>query len=453
MKSAMAKRVGLWCVCVVALALLASGCERGTSESAGKGKEGEPTAEKAAEPIEVAFWYSYGGKNKEVTEALIEKFNGSHPTIKVKGTYQGDYFEALAKIRVAARSASGPVAAHIIGEALPEMWQKGMVEDLEPYARGEKGVPKLDEADFIPALTQDGYFDYLGQEVPLFSLPFNRSTPIAYYNKRLFEEKGLEPPKTWEELRSHAQALTVKEGDKISAWGFEVPIDWWFWVAMLHQAGGTLLSPDGKRATFGGEPGQRALQTLTDMATKDKTMRHPQGRDFNAWEMANNDFINERVAMIWTSTAFLAYFEENCKFEFGTAFLPGDKQRAVPTGGTFFVVMKKAPDEKKKAAWTFLKWMTEKDQTITWSRNTGYMPVRKSALEDPELKAFYEKNPNYTTAMDQLQYAVKFPFTPALLEIQRNLLQPQLEAPVVGKGEVGEILAKAQADADKILAR
>lgn len=412
-------------------------------------KKEEP---KQGDVVEVTFWFSYGGTNRQVTEAMIKDFNASHPKIKINGTFQGDYFESLAKLRVAARTSSGPVVTHVIGEALPELWEKGLLEDLEPYAKGDKGTA-LDQGDFIPALTQDGYFDYLGKEVPLFALPFNRSTPIVYYNKRMFKDKGLEPPKTWEELRGHSQKLTRREGDQTSIWGFEVPIDWWFWYGMLHQAGGRLLSPDGGQATFAQEPGKKALGTLVDLTLKDKSMKHPPGRDYSAWQVANTDFLNEKVAMIWTSTAFLAYFKENAKFDFGTAFLPGDKQRAVPTGGTFFVMMKKAPEDKKEAAWEFIHWMSEPAQTARWSMSTGYMPVRRSALELPQLKAFYEENPDYTTAMDQLQHAVKFPFTPALLEIQRDLLQPNLEGPVVGRGQPGEILDKAAQQTNTVLAR
>jgi sn-glycerol 3-phosphate transport system substrate-binding protein len=401
---------------------------------------------------EVNFWFSYGGTNREVTEAMIADFNASHPKIKIKGTFQGDYFESLAKLRVAARTSSGPVVTHVIGEALPELWEKGLLEDLEPYASGARGSA-LDKDDFIPALTQDGYFDYLGKDVPLFSLPFNRSTPIAYYNKRMFKEAGLAPPTTWAELRAHSQALTRRQGDQTSVWGFEVPIDWWFWYGMLHQAGGRLLSQDGTQATFAQEPGRRALGTLVDMTLKDKTMKHPPGRDYSAWQVANTDFLNEKVAMIWTSTAFLSYFQKNARFDFGTAFLPGDARRAVPTGGTFFVMMKKAPEAQKAAAWEFMRWMTEPAQTARWSMSTGYMPVRRSALELPQVKAFYEENPDYTTAMDQLKHAVKFPFTPVLLEIQRDLLQPNLEAPVVGRGQPGEVLDKAAQQTHKVLAR
>ena len=432
-------------VALTALALVLS-CKSDTSSTPSPGRS------EASGPTVVTFWYSYGGKNREVTESLIEKFNAQNPDVRIKGTYQGDYFDAVAKLRVSSRTSSRPVVTHVIGEALPQLWGAGVLEDLTPYAKGDTGAP-VDLTDFIPALTQDGYFDYGDQKVPLFALPFNRSTPICFYNKRMFKEAGLTPPTTWDELRSHAQKLTVRDGEDTPIWGFELAVDWWFWYGLLHQAGGTLLDPTQKKATFGGPEGKEALGLLIGMVNDDKTMRHPPGRDYNAWEVANTDFLNEKVAMIWTSTAFLAFFEENAKFEFGTAFLPGKVKKAVPTGGTFFVMMKESPEAEKKAGWRFLRWMSEPAQTAYWARNTGYMPVRKSALESEELRQFYKDNPDYRTAMDQLEYAVRFPFSPHLLEIQRKILQPNLEAPVVGRGTVDQVLTKAAADADRVLAR
>ena len=47
------------------------------------------------------------------------------------------------------------------------------------------------------------------------------------------------------------------------------------------------------------------------------------------------DFLAGRVAMIWNSTAFLRYLEDNAKFEVGAAALPRDVRASVPTGGTF----------------------------------------------------------------------------------------------------------------------
>ena len=76
-------------------------------------------------PIIAQFWYSFGGKNREVTEAHIKKFNESQTKYRIEGTFQGDYFQALAKIRAAAATKTAPAVFHVVGEAMPELWQAG----------------------------------------------------------------------------------------------------------------------------------------------------------------------------------------------------------------------------------------------------------------------------------------------------------------------------------------
>ena len=81
---------------------------------------------------------------------------------------------------------------------------------------------------------------------------------------------------------------------------------------------------------------------------RDRSMKPPPGRDYNAWQATNSDFLAGRVAMIWTSTAFLRYLEDNAPFAVGTAALPGDVRRSVPTGGTFFVMPRGLPAEEAR---------------------------------------------------------------------------------------------------------
>ena len=154
--------------------------------------------------------------------------------------------------------------------------------------------------------------------------------------------KGVKVPTTWDELRAAAAKLTVREGADTKVYGFEVPVDWWFWFACSTRRAARLVSPDGKKAAFR-DKGAEALQFWVDLVNKDKTMKRPPGKDYNAWEVTNTDFLNQRVAMIFTSTAFLNYMTENAKFKLGTAFLPGKVKQAVPTGGTFFVHAEDAP--------------------------------------------------------------------------------------------------------------
>lgn len=404
----------------------------------------------AAEPIVAQFWYAFGGKNREVTEAHIKRFNESQSKYRIEGAFQGDYFQAIAKIRAASVTKTAPPIFHVVGEFLPNLWQAGLLENMEPYAKGANATSL---EDFLPGQSQHGYFDYLGKPAPpLFALPFFRSTPILYYNAEMLAARGVKPPTTWDELRAAAARLTVREGGDTKTFGFSVPVDWWFWYALLHQAGGTLLSPDGRKAAFR-EKGSEALQFWMDMVQKDRTMKQPPGKDYSAWEVANTDFLNGRVAMIFTSTAFLNYITENAKFKVGTAFLPARAKSAVPTGGTFFVMMKDAPAPQKEAGWAFIKWMTDPAQTISLAKATGYMPIRLSAINSPEMQAFYKEHPNYRVALDQLQHAQKFPFSPALFEVYREAVQPNLEAPVVGTKSLAEAMAAAETKANEIINR
>ncbi len=403
----------------------------------------------AGEPITANFWYSYGGKNREVTEELIKRFNSSQTKYRIEGAFQGDYFQALAKIRAAISTKTAPAIFHAIGEVLPNLWDTGLLENLEAYAKGPAGT-RLE--DFVPALTQDGYFDYFGQKVPLFAIPFNRSTPILYYNPEMLRAKGVKPPTSWDELRQAAAKLTTREGAEVKTWGFEMPISWWFWYAFLYQAGGQLLSADGKQAVFA-EKGTEVLRYWTDLIVTDKTMKRPPGKDYNAWEVTNTDFINEKAAMIITSTAFLAYLTENAKFPVGAAFLPGKAKLATPTGGTFFVMIKDATPAQKEAGWAFIRWMSEPEQTVAFCRPTGYMPVRISAIQSPGMQQFYREQPNYRVAYDQLQYAVRFPFSPVLFEIQRDQIQNQIEAPLLGLKTAEETMAQSVRGSNALLKR
>lgn len=160
-------------------------------------------------------------------------------------------------------------------------------------------------------------------------------------------------------------------------------------------------------------------------------MRPPPGRDYNAWQATNQDFLAGRAALIWTSTAFLRYLEENAKFPVVAAKLPYDVRPACPTGGTHFVVVRRAPTAEKEAAFRFLRWMTETKQTLSWATRTGYLPVTTAAVEELSVSGYYAKHPNDRVAVDQLGEAMPWPWSPSLFRVQRDVVEPRLEGAVL----------------------
>ncbi len=386
----------------------------------------------------IRFWFSYGGRNRQVLEGLVARFNASQDRVWILPTYQGEYFESLTKLRSAIAANTEPVITHVVGEVIPYFAEAGVLEDLSGY-------PGVRELDLVPALAQSGTW-IGGDRKPLIALPFNRSTPILYVNQDMLDRAGLRPPETWGELRAHAKALQRVQGGEVKTWGLVCPINWWFWVALVAQAGGTVVEADGT-PTLGGEAGVKALELWQQMVHRDGTMRPPPGRDYNAWDIAKGDFLSERTAMIYTSTAFVRYLDDNARFRAVAAPLPRDVRRAVPTGGTFFLMMKDAPSEQKLAAWEFLRWMCEPQQTMEWSTGTGYMPVSERAVKKLEEEGWYAKHPNDRVAMDSLAHAVPWPWAPNLFRVERECIDPVLEQAVLLHRDSREMLDRARRQA------
>ena len=380
----------------------------------------------------VSLWFSYGGTNREVLESLVRRFNDSQTRDYVQAVYQGDYFEGLAKLRTAIAARSAPVLSHVVGEVVPYLAQAGVLEPLADY-------PGIRELDVIPELGQERTW-VSGGTRPLVALPFNRSTPIAYLNGELFARAGLRAPRDWDELRAVARLLS----DRASArFGFGCPINWWFWVALVGQAGGAIVAENG-RISLGDEAGAQALGLWQEL-TRGGFMKPPPGRDYNAWEQCNQDFLSGRAAMIWSSTAFLKYLEANARFPLIAAPLPAGVKRAVPTGGTFWIVLRSAPSAAKAAAVRFLRFMHEPEQVIAWSTRTGYIPVTRAAVHRLEARGYYAQHPNDRVALEQLAVAEPWPWSVDLFRIQREIVQPRLESAVIQQRDARAVLTEARA--------
>lgn len=374
----------------------------------------------------VPFWFMYGGRNRATLETLVSRFNARQSDVWVRPVFQGDYFEGLAKLRTALAAGAAPPLSHVVGEVVPYLAEAGVLEALDDY-------PEARSLPILPALGQSAAY-YGGGAQPLVLVPFNRSTPIAYVNRKLFGERVVD---TWQALHEAAKALTAP-----GRFGFGCPIDWWYWAALVGQAGGRVVESDG-RVSLGDGAGVAAL-AFWQRLVGEGVMKPPPGRDYNAWEQLSQDFLSGRVAMMWSSTAFLRYLEETADFPISAHPLPRGVRGSVPTGGTHFVLLKSAPSELKQAAWRFVRFMLEPDAAAYWSSETGYLPVTTGAVQQLEQSGFYAKHRSYRVALDQLAVAEPWPWSKGLFRIQREIVQPRLEAAVL-EGQTPELaLAEAR---------
>jgi sn-glycerol 3-phosphate transport system substrate-binding protein len=388
--------------------------------------------------IVVPFWYAYGDLVRKVLLDLVARYNAGQSRVLVRPVHQGDYFEALAKLRTAIAAGAAPALSHVVLEVVPYLARAGVLEPLDDY-EGAREIP------FVAALDQRGSFAGAVAE-PLTAIPFNRSTPIAFANARMLEDAGVSMPRTWDELEAAAARLTKRSPGGDVRWGFEVPISWWYWLAMVGQAGGRLVEPDGS-VTLGGSAGEDALRYWQRLVHDDHVMRPPPGRDYQAWQSSNESFLQGRIAMMWSSTAYVRYLEDNARFPVVAAPLPRRVRASVPTGGTMFVLLRSAPEEEKRAAWDFVRWMCDAPQTMAWSTRTGYMPVTRPAVERLTGNGWYARHPNDRVAYDQLADATPFPWSTELFRIDRDVVEPRLEDAVLTGRDAHEVFREAVEDA------
>ena len=430
--------------CVLSVTTFLAGCgsnQSATGSTSGAGSTEAPAAAEASgQPVEIDFWYSLGGRNGELIEGMVKKFNESQSNIKVNASYQGDYYENHSKVLAAVAANNQPDVTMVEVGSIGAFADAKVLEDLGPYANGA-------ESKYIPGLLGNSYWND-----KLYAIPFNRSTPLLYVNRDMLKAAGLDPngPKTWEELRQYANTLTKKEGDKTTTYGFSTPIDIWFYEALVFQSGGSVVTDDGKLGINTPE-GKAPLQFWTDMI-KEGSMKAPPGEKYNAWDVAKQDFINQQVGMIFTSTGDLRGLNESAPFEVGTAFMPANKSYGAPTGGANLVMLAKSSDEEKKAAWEFISWMTDTEQTVPFSLESGYMPVTTEAVESDEMKAAYEKEPNFQVAVKQLEYASPRPMVPGYKELQ-EVIMTEIQRAVLGQASIDEALQNAADKGEKLLSK
>jgi sn-glycerol 3-phosphate transport system substrate-binding protein len=112
-----------------------------------------------------------------------------------------------------------------------------------------------------------------------------------------------------------------------------------------------------------------------------------------------------------------------------------------------FVLLRAAPAEEKVAAWEFVRWMCDTEQTTHWATSTGYLPVTLPAVE--RLKPWYARHPNDRVAYDQLADATPWPWSKELFRIDRDIVEPRLEDAVLSGRDARDLLEEARAEAHR----
>lgn len=387
---------------VAAVSVLATACG-GSSSNNGASTQDAPGADvldKASGVVNVTFWHAMDGKNGDALNALVAKFNAAHQgKIKVNPVYQGKYDDEVTKYKSAVQAKQTPSLIQVYDIGTRFMIDSKQTIPMQSFIDKDK----LDVSDIQPNIK--GYYSI---DDKLYSMPFNTSMPILYYNKDAFKAAGLDPekpPTTLAEIRTYAEKL-----QKAGKSGFGAAIYGWYieqWAAVANTEfcnNGNGRDSAATTINAGGGP-EVAVVDWWNQMLKDKLAVNT-GQDTTA---AQNAFTSGKVAMTIESTGVLRSFTASAEGKFGLGTGAYPKVDASNTGGpiiggaSLWIDGAGHSAEETRASWEFVKFLASKESQAFWHTNTGYFPISKAALNEPDDVAWRKQYPQFDTAVQQLQ--------------------------------------------------
>ncbi len=387
-----------------------------------------------------------GGPIPAIIDGYAKDFK-AETGIEVTPVYAGNYGETLTKAVTALKGGSGPQMAVLLAAEMHSLQDLDILVSLDEIGLDAAGKTWVD--GFYPAFLANSRVD--GK---LWSVPFQRSTAVMYYNKAAFSEAGLDPeafPKTWAQLEAAAAKLTKRDASgRVTRWGVKMAGDTgsaqWTFGALANQANHVLMNQAGTETYFNDAKAIEAMAYWQGLARKFKAA--PDG--VSNWPQLSPDFLEGNAAIIQHTTGNLTNVKANAKFPFGVAGLPGkDGSRTVVGGGNLYFFKAASPAERA-ASLKFARFISAPERAADWSIATGYIATRPDAYDTRALKDYVAGFPAADVARGFLPVAVGELST---FENQRvyEALTNNIQACLNGTKTPAVAMADTQAAADRLL--
>ncbi len=379
------------------LALMLTGCEGTNTQANG--------------PTQLTFWYGLSGTNGTVLQSVITKYNQSQQKYHVTGVFQSSYDDTLSKFN-----------ASVVSNHLPNIVQ---IYDIgtQRMIDTKKIIPvqTLINQDHLQSLVNDlepairSYYTIGGT---LYSMPFNSSTAVMYFDKNAFRQAGLNPDQknwTFDELIAAAKKLTVKDASgKVTRIGAALYDYAWLFEQEEAIQGSLQATPDNGRTqranqfAYNNPAGVNWLNFQKQLLTEGAATYSSS----SASTQAAAQFLSGKAAFTFDSIASLRSYISTAQknggtVDIGTAYMPrpANAQGRNIIGGASLWVTNQGTSVQQQGAWDFIKFALQPEMQAYWSTNTGYIPVRLSTYRLADMNATLTKYPQLEDAVNQIRAA------------------------------------------------
>lgn len=376
---------------------------------------------------EVNFWYHFDNADNPMS-TLVEKFQAENPgiTVNAENVPWNSYYDQLYTSIVAG---TGPDVALVKLNAQPRLIEMGALEPLDAWMDGWKGTSEIQENLLKLTSAADGSHYYLPVQYVILYL---------YYRTDMFAELGLTPPKTCDEFRDVAKALTRDtDGDgRVDVYGFgfrggKGGHDHWASLTLSREGVGFGANE------LTSEAGVAGTQFVVDLFQKDKVFP----------PSAPNDGFKEVIGAFQSGNTAMTIHHIGSSA--GMVAALGDKVSAVPVpecggghwtafGDESTAVFSAAQD--KEAAWKWASFLSSAGNNAEFNKATGQLPVTKSdsASWDTHEQRFVEATVN------SLPFAQLLPNTSDTADFTNTVWPIAMQRALIGEITAGEMNAEIE---------
>ena len=356
-----------------------------------------PTEAPAREKQTLQVWYAVSGTSGDKFVAMSKAFDEGSDLVDLELSYSGGSADTATKVSAALLTNTQPdVALMYAGPLYTGGRNDYAMEEL--MKREGFGMD-----DIFPGMLD--YCTYMGQGIC--AVPFGISTQVMYYNKTLLENAGVDmtnPPKTWQEFYTLCEDLLTKlggEGKDFTA--FDVSDAPWLFKSMLKQNGCEIVVQDenGKiKPVYNNEAALEVTDFWYSLVTSGIMAA---GEHDNA----ENRFLSGNCAFIAATSNRISRWKGATEFELGAIEMPYFKEQSLALGGNVMVILTDDP-QKVEAAWEYVSYLTTAENNAQFALATGYLPIRKSELNNPDIQKALSENALYSIAFKQLDYTFAY---------------------------------------------
>jgi sn-glycerol 3-phosphate transport system substrate-binding protein len=346
----------------------------------------------SAQPVTFDYWYGLTGDLGEAVAATCERFNASQSDYVINCVSQESYDAAVQNTIAAFRAGQHPTIVQSFDAGTADLMLSGEFYPVHQMM-ADYGI-EIDWDDYFPGIANY----YSASTGEFFSMPFNSSTPMYYYNVDMLAAAGItEAPLTWEGMEAAFIALKASGQECPLAYAPSTWIDL-EQFSMVHN-----IPVASNNNGYDGLDTELLFNTTLHVQHMENIKRWLDEeliylRTAQSGLSGRDSFVQGECAMFFSSIADHATVGKiapeglNWDVQMIPTYEGFERTNSVVGGASLWVLSGKTEEEYRAAA-AYLAFLATTDEQRDWLTVTGYIPVTNSAFQALTAEGFYDEAP------------------------------------------------------------